>query len=83
VRFLVTAAAIACLAAASPVEAQVPATLTEETLVGNLGQVNVTCEGSEHDFTIRWDVSGVATGPYPGMFHETGSQIGPGLASSG
>jgi len=71
--------AFACLFAA-PAAAQAPATLTGETLAGSPNQVNVTCQGSgEGDFTIQWDVSGVASGPYPGTFRETGSHIGPGF----
>ena len=79
-RFLLAATAIACLAATPTAGAQTPPSLTGETLIGDPGAVTVSCQGSEDDFTIRWDVSGrVTSGPYPGTFHETGSHTGPGI----
>ena len=63
---------------AASASAQAPPNLSGEALVAQPEDVDVTCEGSASGFAIRWSVSGVATGPYPGTFTETGSHTGPG-----
>jgi hypothetical protein len=65
--------AACCVALLAPsAAAQAPPTLSGETLTGDPGQTTVSCQGNLSAFTITWSVSGVATGPYPGTFPETG-----------
>jgi hypothetical protein len=80
VRITLVAAVAAVLgwAPAPAASAQVPSTLTGQALVADPQDVDVTCEGSPSGFTIRWEATGVASGPYPGTFTETGSHTGPG-----
>ena len=80
-RLLRCSVAVACLALllARPATAQVPAALTGEVLAAAGDPVKVTCAGSLADFTITFTASGVAAGPYPGTFTETGVHRGPGL----
>jgi hypothetical protein len=70
------AAACACLALPASVAAATVGTLTGETLKSTLALSSgtVNCAGTPTGTsTMTWDVSGVASGPYPGTFHEIGS----------
>src|SRR5215210_7632888 len=73
---LTAAAACACLALPASVGAATVGTLTGETLKSALALSSgtVNCAASPTGTSMMtWDLSGVANGPYPGTFHETGS----------
>lgn len=74
-RFIVgMAIAIGLLAVVPAAGAQVVVTLTGETLQTTGGSATVRCGATPVDTaTITYDVTGTATGPYPGTFQETGS----------
>ncbi len=63
-----------------PVSAEIPATLAGELLVADpIQQVMATCDPAGTS-TISFAASGIATGPYPGTFQESGTiTIGPQL----
>jgi hypothetical protein len=69
-------AVCACLALPAAAGAATVGTLTGETLKSTLDESSgtVNCAGTPTGTsTMTWDVSGVASGPYTGSFHETGS----------
>ena len=80
-RLLRCSVAVASMALllARPATAQVPVTLTGEVLAATGPPVEVTCTGSLASFAISFRAEGVAVGPYPGTFTETGTHVGPGL----
>ena len=49
-----------------------PPTLSDEFLIGNPPQLSANCNPTGTS-TVRFVVTGVATGPYPGTFTETGT----------
>jgi hypothetical protein len=75
--FLAVSAVVAQPAAAEVV----PATLTGETLVG-VPEVTASCN-DDLSGTISFRVSGVATGPYPGTFTETGTATSSPVGETG
>ena len=81
--FLAAALIIGALGAVPPANAQAPPTLTGEFL-GSVTAAQITgndpvgCGSRERSTNFTYEVSGIATGPYPGTFTETGRvTIGP------
>ena len=69
-------AACACLTLPAAAGAATVFTLSSETLKSSLADSSgtVNCAGTPTGTSsMTWDVSGVASGPYAGTFHETGS----------
>jgi hypothetical protein len=69
-------AACACLALPAATGAATVGTLTGQTLKSTLSESSGTADCATTPTgtsTLTWDVSGVASGPYTGTFHETGS----------
>lgn len=80
VAFAALAAAAVLVAGTSLAGAEVPATLTGESLSGSgtgaTSAPDIFCNSFDNGSTQTFSVSGAAAGPYPGTFTETGTFSG-------